>query len=124
MKKAALYLMIVFYLLAGINHFFNPGFYIKIIPDYLCCPATLVFISGVCEIICALLLLPVATRRIGAWLLILLLIAVFPANVYMATSYWQHHTPGLWIAIARLPIQILLIWWAWLYTRRNEIQAI
>jgi uncharacterized membrane protein len=45
------------------------------------------------------------------------LIAVFPANIQMTINYANEHNPDLWISIVRLPIQILLIWWAWVYTK-------
>ena len=118
MKNNLLYIMAVFYIAAGINHFIHPGFYLEIMPPKLPYQLPLVYISGVCEILVALLLLPVATRHLGAWLLILLLIAIFPANIQMAINYRHKNDPHLWIAILRLPIQFLLIWWAWLYTKK------
>ena len=118
MKNIFLYLMALVYTCAGINHFIHPDFYLAIMPTRLPQPLKLVYITGVCEMLFALLLLPVATRHIGAWLLILLLIAIFPANIQMAVSYWQNKSPYLWIAIARLPLQFVLIWWAWVYTRK------
>ena len=75
-----------------------------------------VYLSGVLEIVFALLLLPLTTRHVAAWLIIFLLIAVFPANMQMALNFRRKHNPYLWLAIARLPLQPLLIWWAWIYT--------
>lgn len=109
--------MVVFYILGGINHFVHPGFYLKIMPAWLPYHLLLLDISGVCEALFALLLLPVATRRLGAWLIILLLIAIFPANIQMAVSFMKEHSPYLWIAIVRLPLQLVLIWWAWIFTK-------
>jgi uncharacterized membrane protein len=117
MKKIFLFIMAAFYVAVGINHFIRPGFYLKIMPPQLPFPLALVYISGVCEIFFALLLFPMATRRTGAWLLVLLLIAVFPANIQMAINYRQTNDHHLWIAIVRLPAQLILIWWAWLYTK-------
>ena len=115
MKEVSVYVMAVLYVVAGINHFVNPRFYLKIMPPRLAYPAALVKISGICEILFALLLLPVATRHIGATLIIFLLIAVFPANIQMAINWHRKHNPKLWIAYARLPLQLVLIWWAFLY---------
>lgn len=112
-----LYLMSLLYIAAGIYHFVNPKMYLRIMPPYLPFHLPLVYISGVCEILFALLLIPESTRTIGAWLIIVLLVAVFPANIQMAINFKQHNSPGLWIAIARLPLQIALIWWAWMYTK-------
>ncbi|MBS1492782.1 MAG: DoxX family protein [Bacteroidetes bacterium] len=117
MKKFFIYLMAVFYICAGINHFWHPADYIKIMPPYLSYQSELVFISGVFEILCGILLILPKTRRIGAWLTILLLIAVFPANIQMTINYYNEHNPDLWISIIRLPIQLILLWWAWLYTK-------
>ncbi len=117
MKNLLLYVMAIVYVAAGLNHFINPKFYTRIMPPWLPYPLTLVNISGICEIAFALLLIPAATRTIGAWLIILLLIAVFPANIQMSVNYWKYHNPYFWVTIARLPLQFVLIWWAWVYTK-------
>src|ERR1700744_4151549 len=119
-RKRSLALMVLLYVVAGLNHFLNRRMYLAIIPTYLPHPLTLVYISGVCEIAFGLLLIPVATQRIAAWLIILLLIAVFPANVQMAVNYYLAHNPWLWLAIIRLPIQLLLIRWAWFFTKNKK----
>lgn len=121
MKKIFLYVMAVFYIGAGINHFWHPEYYIKIMPSYLSYHAELVFISGVFEILCGILLIPERTRRIGAWLTIFLLIVVFPANIQMTVNYNNENNPDLWIAVLRLPVQIFLIWWVWIYTKEKRV---
>jgi uncharacterized membrane protein len=118
LKTISLYLMSVLYLLTGSYHFINPSFYKPIMPPYLPYHAESIFISGVCEILFALLLIPLTTRRIAAWLLIALLIAVFPANIQMTINYINENNPQLWLSIVRLPVQVFLIWWAWIYTRK------
>jgi uncharacterized membrane protein len=118
MKKASLYLMALLYIAAGINHFIHPAFYIKIMPPWLPNHAALVLISGVCEAAFGLLLLLQPTRRLAAWLIILLLIAIFPANIQMMLNYMEQHHPQLWMAIIRLPLQLLLIWWAYRFTKK------
>ena len=117
MKIFLLYLMAVVYVAAGIYHFVNPRFYQKIMPSYLPYHIPLIYISGVCEIVFALLLIPESTRPISAWLIIALLIAIFPANIQMAVDFWQRKSSYLWVAIARLPLQFILIWLAWIYTK-------
>ena len=119
MKKLSLIILILFYAAAGINHFLQPDFYLKIMPPWLPWHNELVFISGVAEVLCALLLLFPSTRRAGAWCTILLLIAVFPANVQMLIDYYHQSNPMLWVAIVRLPIQLLLIWWAYSFTGKR-----
>ncbi len=89
-------------------------------PPWLGSHDELVIISGVAEIILALLLLFPAFRHIAAWGIIILLIAVFPANVQMLLNYMKDHDPYTWIAIIRLPLQALLIWWAYGFTRYNN----
>ena len=114
----ALYIMGGFYIFAGIMHFASPRFFLDIVPNYI--PInyhkSLVAISGVFEIICGTMLFFESTRSIGAWLLISLLVAVFPANIQMSVTFWKNKNPFFWGTIARLPLQVVLIWWAWLYT--------
>jgi uncharacterized membrane protein len=54
---------------------------------------------------------------IAAWLIITMLIAIFPANIQMAVDWYRKGSPYLWIAVMRLPLQLVLIWWAWIYTK-------
>ena len=117
MKVNALYLMSFLYIAAGILHFLRPKVYLKIMPRFLPFPLQLVFISGVVEIVCGMLLLFPVTRAAGAWLTILLLVAVLPANIQMAINFYQKSNPYFWLTILRLPLQFMLIWWAWLYTK-------
>jgi len=88
-------------------------------PPWLPAHDLLIQISGWAEILLGLLLLPVQTRRWAAWGIIVLLIAVFPANVQMMLNYRQEHHPGMWIAVLRLPIQLLLIRWAYHYVKKK-----
>lgn len=117
MNRFFLYLMAALYILAGINHFWHPRTYLGIMPPYIPYPAAMVAVSGICEVLFGGMLLMQQTRVMGAWLIIALLIAVFPANIQMATNWQRAGHPLLWLAIARLPLQALLIWWAWAYTR-------
>ena len=117
MKLASLYLMSLLFLAAGINHFVKPRMYLSIMPPWLPAHSFLVYSSGVAEIVLALLLIPASTRVAAAWGIMVLLIAVFPANIQMMLNYYHKNLPGLWFTIARLPLQGVLIWWAWLYTR-------
>lgn len=118
LKTATRYLFGAIFVAAGANHFVNPGFYIRMMPAYLPWHAELVAISGVAEIALGILLLFERWRVAAAWGLIALLIAVFPANVNMTMHPELYPTiseTALWI---RLPIQGLLIAWAYWYTRR------
>ena len=120
MKKFFLYVMILFYLGAGINHFWHPAFYLQIMPNWLPWHSELVILSGGFELLFALLLLFDHTRRVAAWGIILLLIAVFPANIQMMLNYSKEQNPHFWISIIRLPLQALLIWWAYIFTKAES----
>lgn len=112
-----LYLMAFLYIIAGINHFKNPGTYIRIIPPYLPNPKLLNSLSGAAEIILGILLLFPLFKNIAAWGIIALLIAVFPANLYMFQMKKRGFSLLNFILLVRLPLQIALILWAYLYTR-------
>ena len=112
--------MAVFYVGAGINHFIKPAYYMAIMPPYIPWHLQLVYITGVCEILISLFLIPKSTRRVTAWILIALLIAIFPANIQMTINYANEGNPALWYTILRLPVQLLLIWWAWVYTNKKN----
>lgn len=111
------YLLCVFFVLAGLNHFISPDTYLKIMPPYLPWPHFLVYLSGFFEVALGLLLLAPAFSRAAAWGLIALLIAVFPANIQMALNpglYPDISPLALWL---RLPLQAVFIAWAFWYTR-------
>ncbi|RHX87453.1 DoxX family protein [Leptospira stimsonii] len=110
----SLYSMAVLYILAGILHFVIPKFYLRIMPPYIPYPKFVVWISGLIEIGLGLLLFFPETRSIGAWGTILLLIAVFPANLYHYQSR-RKTDPPKWTLFLRLPLQIVLIYWAYTF---------
>ena len=103
----------LFFMGAGINHFIKPQFYQDIIPPAFPSPKMLVAISGACEIAGGIGLLIPILRKSAGWGLIALLIAVFPANLYMAISpesIPSMHFPR-WMLWLRLPLQGLFIAW-------------
>jgi uncharacterized membrane protein len=105
------------FVMAGLGHFAAPGFFLKIVPPYVPHPRAMVLVSGALEILLGLLLLIPRTSRTAAWGLIALLVAVFPANVFM----YQHPEKfGLspTLLLLRLPLQGLLILWAYTYARK------
>lgn len=115
MKIAFAYLMGAFYIFAGSLHFIFPATYLRMMPKMLPYPMMLVYLSGFMEIICGLGFLFSETRAAAAWGTILLLIAVFPANINMA-MHPNRFGIAPWILYLRLPLQFLLIWLAYLYT--------
>jgi len=125
-KRVLLWVMGIFYIVAGVNHFLNAQFYLPMMPPFLPWPAGLVFLSGVAEVVLGIAVLVPSLRRPAAWGVILLLIAVFPANVHIAL----HNVPvfgakegaGIWNWV-RLPVQGVLILWAWWYTGPDALPA-
>lgn len=108
--------MAILYILAGLNHFRKPGMYIKIIPPFFKNPKTLNTLSGIAEIVLGILLLYSFTTKYAAWGIIALLIAIFPANLYMFQNKKAGFGLPKWILFVRLPLQIVLIFWAFQYT--------
>ena len=110
------------FIAAGANHFRDPELYLSIMPPYLPWPGSLVALSGLCEIAGGIgILIPSERRRAGIGL-IALLVAVFPANIFMATSGVQ--PPGVhlpeWALWARLPLQLVFITLVWLVALRPQ----
>lgn len=127
MKTVLLWVMAIFYILAGVMHFVAPEFYLQIMPPYMPWHLELVYVSGLIEIALGVLLLVPATRVAAAWGIVLLLIAIFPANLHAATANVQFaHRPS-WMSQPtpaqhwmRLPMQLVLIAWAWWFTRPSR----
>jgi uncharacterized membrane protein len=112
-------LMGTLYVGAGVLHFVVTRTYERIVPDYLPAHHSLVMISGAAEIAGGIGLLINATQVPAAYGIIALLIAVMPANVWMVQHPERYPGLPLWALYVRLPLQLLLIWWAWQYTKRD-----
>ena len=106
------YALALLFVLAGTWHFVHSATYLAIMPPQLPAPLALVYASGIFEILGGLGLLPARTRRLAGWGLLALLVAVFPANAYMALIHEQLHISG-WVAWGRLPLQLPLMWWVY-----------
>lgn len=121
LKKISYYFFGVFYIIAGALHFVNPDFYMKIMPLYLPFHLALVYLSGLVEILLGIGLIYRPMRQYAAWGIIALLIAVFPANIFLAFNEGAQEAIGtnqleaLWI---RFPIQLLLIIIAWWQSKK------
>lgn len=109
------YVMGLLYILAGLNHFRQPKLYIKIIPPFFKNPKLLNQLSGLAEIILGALLCFTITSKLAALGIILLLIAIFPANYYMYKNDKAALGLPKWIRLVRLPLQLILIYWAYQY---------
>jgi uncharacterized membrane protein len=118
-KKGVIFLMSFSYIFIGIRHFTNSEFFLIIMPDYLPMHLELVYLSGLIEIVLGILLLLDKTRKLAAWGLILLLIAVFPANIYLAQSAEAQLALDVSkeMAIVRLPFQLVFIAIAYWFTK-------
>lgn len=115
-KTISKYLLAMFMIVAGIMHFATPAFFLKIMPPYMPLHTELVLVSGVFEVLLGILLLVPQTSRRAAWGIVALLIAVFPANLYL----YQHQDILLAspiIHLLRLPLQGVFILWAYWHTR-------
>ena len=108
-KLISIYIMSFFYIQIGIKHFTDPIWFMRIMPPYLPLHKELVYISGGFEIILGLMLLFSKTRYIACCGLILLLIAVFPANIYLAQTNGAAMDVSPIVAWGRLPFQIIFI---------------
>jgi uncharacterized membrane protein len=109
----------IFYIVAGTMHFIKPDAYLRIMPPYIPWHLVMVRISGGFEILGGLGLIVPRTRRAAAWGLVALLIAVFPANVFMATNPIDAGATSIASVLrwGRLPLQLLLVWWLLWCTR-------
>ena len=117
--KLGRWAMGLMYLGAGMAHWTATSLFMAIVPDYLPAHRGLVLVSGVAEMAGGIGVLIPATRRPAAWGIVLMLIAVFPANLWMAQHPERYRPLPDWMLWARLPLQLPLIWWAWRYTRRS-----
>jgi uncharacterized membrane protein len=111
-------LLVAFWVGSGVNHFVSPRFYRAIVPPSLQHEAKrVVELSGLAEIAGGLAVLSPRTRSGAGVYLIALLAAVFPANLYMAREPEQFKKVPRLALYARLPLQPLMMWWAWRATR-------
>ncbi|MDN3725360.1 hypothetical protein QRD02_13310 [Aequorivita sp. SDUM287046] len=110
------YLMGVLLILAGMNHFRKPKLYERIMPVYIPSPKAMVMLSGIAEMILGFMLMNKNTQSEAAWGIIIMLLLFLPVHIYML----QHKEAALklpkWILIIRLPLQFVLMYWAFLYT--------
>ncbi len=121
-KLISKYLLAIFMIVAGTMHFVNPAFFLKIVPPYLPFHKELVLVSGFCEILLGVLLLIPKCSHLAAWGIIALLIAVFPANIYLFQNQDLMPASPL-VHFLRLPLQGIFILWAYWHTRTTEKKA-
>ena len=108
-------------LLAGVMHFVNPGFFNEIVPPWLPPSESFwTYASGVAEIVIGFMLLRSSTRRRGAIAAIWLFVCVYPANLYMTWDWRDRPAGEQFVSWARLPLQFVIIWWAWRIAEKNR----
>ncbi len=110
------------FVVAGLLHFVAPEVYERVMPPYLPLHRRLVYVSGACEVLGGLGLFPRRTRPAAGIGLILLLVAVLPANVQMLLDARAAEKPSWWVALLwlRLPLQLVLIAWVWRVSRPRD----
>lgn len=114
MPDWTLYIMSGLYFLAGILHFVKPKMYKAIIPRIVPLRMNLVYLSGLVEIVLAILLLPLVTRNFAIYSIILMLFLFLTVHIYMLSDAYETKIPR-WLLWLRIPIQFLLMWWAYQY---------
>jgi uncharacterized membrane protein len=114
------YLLAASFIFAGFNHFYNPDFYLRIMPPYLPWPSALHLTAGFFEVVLGVMLLIQRFQRLAAWGLIALLLAVYPANIHMAVNHHLYPDVPMVFHWIRLPLQLVLIAWAWWFTKVDE----
>lgn len=120
-KQIGVILLALFFIAAGVNHFVNSDIYVVIMPRYLPAHLELVYLSGLFEILGGIGVILSPIRQWVGYGLIALLIAVFPANLYMAMNPDKFaDVVSVEVLNARLPLQLLLIWWTYWATRDDR----
>lgn len=124
LKLITVYAMALLYIAVGVKHFADVDFFMAIMPDYLPLHKELVYLSGFFEVLFGFLLVFKATRKYGAYGVILLLVAVFPANIYLAMSDAAQQALGATQqdTLIRLPFQIPLILIAFWHSQAQSKQ--
>lgn len=121
-KTTSQYLLAMFMVVAGTMHFMNPKFYLAIMAPYLPFHLGLVYLSGFFEVLFGVLLLIPRFTRLAAWGIFTLLIAVFPANIYL----YQHQEllpASPMVHFLRLPLQAVFLLWAYWHTRPSDLNS-
>ncbi len=121
-KLLTIYVMSFMYVFIGIRHFTNPQYFLDIVPPQLPFKLFLVYLTGLIEIVGGVAILLPKTRRAGAYLLIFLLVSVFPANIYLYVSETPQSLLGIskMDALIRMPFQTPLILLAYWHSKENH----
>ena len=116
LRKIVLFGLALFFIFFGIDHFINPDFYLSIMPPAFPLHKEAVYISGFFEILGGLGVLISRFRKIAGWGLIVLLVTVYPANIYMALTPEAFPNISIELLYFRLALQFLFFYWAYVVT--------
>lgn len=121
-KPPTIYVMSIMYVFIGIRHFLDPQYFLHIVPPQLPFKLFLVYLTGVIEVVGGAAILLPKTRKMGAYLLIFLLLSVFPANIYLYMSETPQSLLGIskTDALIRMPFQAPLILLAFWHSKENH----
>ena len=114
--------MSIMYIFIGIRHFTDPQYFLDIVPPQLPSKSFLVYFTGLIEVVGGAAILSTKSRKAGAYLLIFLLVSVFPANIYLYVSETPQSLLGISQndALIRMPFQIPLILLAYWHSKKNH----
>ena len=121
-KILTIFVMGVMYVFIGIKHFTDPQYFLDIVPPQLPFKLFLVYLTGLIEVVGGAAIITPKTRKAGAYLLIFLLVSVFPANIYLYVSETPQNLLGIseTDALIRMPFQIPLILLAYWHSKKNH----
>lgn len=121
-RPFTIYVMSIMYIFIGIRHFTDPQYFLDIVPPQLPFKLFLVYFTGLIEVVGGVAILAPKTRKAGAYLLILLLVSVFPANIYLYISETPQNLLGISKidALIRMPFQAPLILLAFWHSKENH----
>ena len=117
LRKLSVFTLSVFFISFGIDHFVNPEFYLSIMPPNLPLKLEAVYISGLFEILGGVGVLIASTRKIASLGLVTLLVAVYPANIYMALNPERFPEVSINVLYFRLILQFFFFYWAYSVSR-------
>ena len=112
-------LVFAWFFIGGIMHFARPDLFVRIVPPYIPYALATVYISGAFELFGAIGLWVKTTRSLAGYGLMLLTVVVTPANIYMLQHADVFSELPQWALLARLPLQLLLIWLIWWCSRKE-----
>ncbi|WP_179351759.1 DoxX family protein [Winogradskyella vidalii] len=114
-EPIGLYIMAAMYIVAGVIHFIKPKMYMRIMPKYLPSHKSLVYLSGVAEILLGIGLCIPKLKAISIYGIIAMLAVFLLVHFYMLSGKKAAAGIPKWILILRIPLQFGLMYWAWIY---------